>query len=258
MAKLLVAGKELPFTPGLIAFDKDGTLIDVHHYWCLMIKLRADKLATIFNFPANKSDDYIRVLTSAMGVAEDGCHLKPEGPVGIKPRSFIVQTTVNTLQDFAINTNEEVVENIFKTVDQESGENIRPLLKLLPGVKEFLASCNKHNITMAIATTDLTQRAEKALQALEIHNYFSLIIGGDKVSQTKPAPEMGQLILNELNLPPESAIMIGDHQVDIDMGESAGFGASIGVLTGLGGETNGNLKSKYISKDMTELELLDE
>ena len=42
--KLLVGGNLFLDNPQLIMLDKDGTLIDIHHYWASMIRLRAKKI----------------------------------------------------------------------------------------------------------------------------------------------------------------------------------------------------------------------
>lgn len=223
-----------------------------------MIKLRAKKIIELFEIPSEKSQNYFLELTSAMGIDSSGIKLKPEGPVGIKPRQFIVKTTVSCLTKLGIETNEAEIEDIFKQVDQASSKNLATLLKLLPGVLDFLSQCTHAKIEMAIATTDLSDRALKAMQALKIDHHFKMIAGADMVKNTKPAPDLGYLITNHLNIPCASCIMVGDHQVDIDMGFNSNFGASIGVQTGLGGEKDGHLRSDFLIKDFTELELVIE
>ena len=41
MLKISMINREISkVNPEMILFDKDGTLIDIHHYWASMIKLR--------------------------------------------------------------------------------------------------------------------------------------------------------------------------------------------------------------------------
>jgi len=56
------------------------------------------------------------------------------------------------------------------------------------------------------------------------------------VSNTKPNPEMVNLILSKLNMPRDKTIMVGDAMFDVKLGVNAGLKASIGVLTGLASE----------------------
>ena len=63
----------------MVIFDKDGTLIDVHHYWCSMIEFRADFFVNSVNISDKQKlhDD----LVKAMGINLKTKKMKPEGPV---------------------------------------------------------------------------------------------------------------------------------------------------------------------------------
>src|SRR3989344_2511413 len=73
-----------------VLFDKDGTLVDIHHYWTSIIRLRAEKLS--HKFESNASS-----LMEAMGIDTLTNRMKPEGPVGVKPRAFIVGVVAGLL-----------------------------------------------------------------------------------------------------------------------------------------------------------------
>ena len=68
---------------------------------------------------------------------------------------------------------------------------------------------------------------------IQLNHYFAEIIGGDLVEHTKPAPDLAELALGYVNCEADSAVVIGDHPVDVLMGYNAAIDSNIGVLTGL-------------------------
>jgi len=168
-----------------------------------------------------------------MGVDIQSGKMNPNGPVGVKPRSFVVHVAADVVRNAGCYISDDDMENMFLEVDADTSKNMLPLLKLLPGVKELLMKLKCSNIYAVIVSTDITSRARKAMQVLEIEEYFSEIIGGDLVENTKPASDLAEIALDKVGCMASSAIVIGDHPVDILMGKNAGIDVNIGVLTGL-------------------------
>ena len=71
------------------------------------------------------------------------------------------------------------------------------------------------------------------METLKLDKYFTKIIGEDLVNNSKPEPDAAKLALSDINCEARSVVVIGDHPVDIKMGESINAGLNIGVLTGL-------------------------
>lgn len=228
MPQLLHKGNKVMDDIRLIIFDKDGTLIDIHHYWASIIQLRAKEFA--------KEDSLYHELIEAMGVDTKTLKMKPEGPVGIKPRAFIRQVVQDVLLKHGIKKEDAEIEAVFKLVDEKTKTDLKPYLKLIPGAVEFLQLAKNSNTLMAIATTDLTERANLAFQALELSDFFSDVVGADRVKASKPDAEIGLLIMKNLGVKPENCIVVGDHPVDIHLGQNCGTKTNIAVLTGLGKE----------------------
>ena len=84
MSNLLVDGEILLDNIKVVIFDKDGTLIDIHHYWSSMIKIRAS-LVALKCFNNNGKDRIQNHLIDIMGVNLETYKMKPDGPVGVKP-----------------------------------------------------------------------------------------------------------------------------------------------------------------------------
>jgi phosphoglycolate phosphatase len=232
MSSLSINGKVVSLNIEAVIFDKDGTLIDVHHYWSSMIKMRAALIVKKW-FPDVDSVKIQDDLIDAMGVDLTSGKIKPNGPVGIKPRFFIVDVAAQIVRLNKKNISNDEIEDIFLQVDQETSDNILPLLKLLPCVMQLLNDLHRCGVTIMLATTDITSRARMAMKALGIEHFFSEIIGGDAVKSTKPSPDLASIVIERCNVDKHKTVVIGDHPVDVQMGISAETCYNIGVLTGL-------------------------
>jgi len=229
MSSLLINKQPVLSNIEMVIFDKDGTLIDVHHYWSSMLKIRAQLIVDKYGLGEKVGNK----LMDAMGIDMATGKIKVDGPVGIKPRSFIAGVSIEVLGANHVDASYEEIEDIFLEVDKQTSHNISPLLGLLPGVEGLLENLKQCGVATALATTDMTMRARLAMRALNIEHFFCDIIGGDAVSQTKPAPELALNIVEKMGVNLDGVVVIGDHPVDIKMGNSANVGCNIGVLTGL-------------------------
>ncbi len=239
----------------LILFDKDGTLIDIDHYWGIMLKHRSELIANTYfdNFPDQRQ---IRNrLIDAMGMDLVTGRIKPHGPVGIKARTFIVSVVADIIRSYSIEIEDKNIEALFKKVDRLTSEKIRPMLKLLPGVKTFLEACKKTEVVLAIVTTDKTERAGAAVDALALTRYFDYIVGGDQVRNVKPSGDAAEFVLQATGIDRNKAVVIGDHMVDVLMGIDAGVNCNIGVLTGLGDRKGLGQLTPWVISSFEELSL---
>ena len=234
---LLVCGdKTVLADPDLVLFDKDGTLIDIHHYWVSMIRLRARRIREMLFFDRTDGEKAQAYIEHAMGIDPRSGRIRPEGPVGVKPRHFNVGVTKRALTELEVDVTEERVESLFAEVDVMTGDDLLPLLRVLPGVVPLLEALDRKGVVMGVVSTDITSRAEKAMKVLGLLGYFRFVLGGDAVAQSKPAPDLVEEALRRGGFARARTVVIGDHPVDIQMAIAANVGASIGVLTGLSEE----------------------
>jgi len=255
MTQLIANDQVLLESPELVLFDKDGTLVDIHHYWVSMIRLRADLISQRLFSGEEVRENVNQSLISAMGVNLETGRMMPEGPVGVKPRSEIVNVAVQAVNLLGAKTDALSMESMFKEIDQSSATNMRPLLKILPGVVDILDSLSKQGIPVAIVTTDLTERAEKAMDAIGLLHFFIDIVGGDAVKKTKPFPDLAEYVISKHNCSPDNVVVIGDHPVDIQMGQTAGVRTNIGVLTGLSDSAAFNHLDCTTVQDLTKIQV---
>ena len=257
---LVVGGQEALRTPHLIMLDKDGTLIDIHHYWTSMIRLRAAKIIETWFSGAEPSESQRieALLVERMGVGADG-RMKPDGPVGVQPRSAIARIVAETVGDSGMDVTPQAIEvEIFTAIDDQTEADLMPLLRLLPNVVEFLTRCHERGIRLAVVTTDVTRRAESALKVLGLRHLFDHVVGGDKVANSKPAPDLATQVLDMTGIAAENAAVIGDHPVDIHMGINSGIPCNIAVLTGISDREKFRGLPCWIVDSLEQLEVRDQ
>jgi len=235
----------------LVIFDKDGTMVDLYHYWGAMIEHRAALICK--NLGLNNADQ--QELISRMGVDKKNERLKPEGPVGLKKREIVMQAAVDYLNQKGIKKARDLCFDIFNQVDLMTANDISPVVRPLEGLFELVDTLKNKGCKIAIATTDKTERADLAMRALKLDKSIDFVVGADMVTKTKPDPESIEAILNKLKIENESAVMIGDAFTDVQMGINARLKASIGVCSGL--TESGELRriTPYVIENISKIKV---
>lgn len=258
MTALVCNGRIALVEPQLVLFDKDGTLIDIHHYWASMIRLRAQRLCNTLFQSRFDGDEAQAHIEAAMGIDRASGRIRPEGPVGVKPRPFNVEVTRKALLGLGVDATADQVESVFAEVDAATGNDLLPLLRLLPGVRTLLEALHQSGILMGIVSTDITERAAKAMHVLGLSGYFDFVLGGDAVARSKPAPDLVDAALGRRGeFERQRTVVVGDHPVDIQMGSAARVGANIGVLTGLSDRQAFAGLDCIVADDLTALRIVE-
>jgi HAD superfamily hydrolase (TIGR01509 family) len=94
---------------------------------------------------------------------------------------------------------------------------------LKTGVKEVLTHLNSINLPIAVATSTSTEPAKKKLKMAGIFNHFDVVIGGDQVTHSKPAPDIFLKAAAELNCEPSKCIAFEDSPNGVKSAVSAGM-----------------------------------
>ena len=170
-----------------------------------------------------------------MGIDLESKRMKAEGPVGIKPRGFIIDVVLDIMKKYEHDYTKEMVVNVFKEVDIYSKTQLKKIVKALPDVERVLKELNDRGVKIGIATTDLTERAVLAMESLELDEYFDEIVGADLVENAKPSADLVLYFLKKYNLNKREVIVIGDSMADLGMAKSA-LCQFIAVKTGLHNE----------------------
>ncbi|TCB32303.1 HAD family hydrolase [Acinetobacter sp. ANC 4910] len=92
---------------------------------------------------------------------------------------------------------------------------------LFMGMSPLLAELEQHNIPWGIVTNKPRGLSESLLAALNLTERCAVLVCPEDVSKTKPDPEPMYLAAQQLQLPAEQCIYVGDHPRDIDAGRHA-------------------------------------
>ena len=90
-----------------------------------------------------------------------------------------------------------------------------------PGVIETLAELNRSGYRMAIASSRNRHSLCEYVEQFHIADYFSMLVGGDDVSEGKPSPVPVLKILDACGWEAAETITVGDAPVDVLMGRAA-------------------------------------
>jgi len=181
-----------------VCFDLDGTLIDSRDTILESTKSALDKLNIGYNIP-------IDVFTNMIG----------------KHFVDIFDTLKIDVKDF------ELFISIYKALYFDFID----LSVLYPGVEETLNYLTRKQIKVSLLTTKVQEQAEKIINHFNLRSSFDFLMGRRNGMAHKPSPEPLLHICKELKVEPAETIIVGDTELDIQSGKSAGS-KTCGVLFG--------------------------
>lgn len=183
----------------LIIFDWDGTLID-----------SAGKIINCMQMAAN--DVELPQLTADEVKNIIGLGL-PEA----------IRTLYPGIDDASVQLLRETYSNHFVREDQVPCE-------FFPSVMPTLQALRDDGHALAVATGKSRKGLNRVLANLQLEGFFDSTRCADE-TQSKPHPLMLQEILQELDVHPDDAVMVGDTEYDLAMASNAGV-RSIAVTYG--------------------------
>ncbi len=159
--------------------------------------------------------------------------------------STIYKATIKTLEDFNIPpafSEEEFNSRIghhFKDIFDDFNMDISDLeyfidvyksyyfnyideSKFYPNALETIKTLCDNKILVSILTTKAQDQADKIVDHFGIRNLFSIVMGRKDGIKIKPAPDALLHICNDLKIPPANTMMVGDSELDVKCGNSAG------------------------------------
>jgi phosphoglycolate phosphatase len=173
----------------LLIFDLDGTLVDSRQDLAAAV----NQTLAFFNLPPLSTEMVVKYVG-------DG---------------------VNKLLERSLADPEPArVEEAVKIFREYYSQHLLDHSDLYPGVRQALSRLVGRQ--MAVVTNKPTEFSERILQGLGVREFFSLVLGGDAVSEMKPSPAPIVEVLERLEINKDAAVMIGDSRGDIVAGREAG------------------------------------
>ena len=154
-------------------------------------------------------------------------------------KNGVAQFTLETFLNYVGTSNEKVAtdfifsDKIAKSVaglireKQALYLEFIPEIRLCDGVREILTRYHKNKV-LAVASSSYRLEIMAILQANELAEYFSEVIGGDMVEKKKPDPEIYLKVQSLLDVAPDECIAFEDSASGLIAAKNAGmYGVAI-------------------------------
>lgn len=90
------------------------------------------------------------------------------------------------------------------------------------GIEKFFQYIKEQNIKIALATSTMEKIAVSYLKETDLYKYFDVIVCGDMIQNSKPAPDIYLEACKRLDIKPQEAVVFEDSRNGIWSGYSAG------------------------------------
>lgn len=145
---------------------------------------------------------------------------------------------------------EELWEAGYRLFIQHYREHLSAQTTLYPGVKTGLQLLRTLQLPLAVITNKSERLAIPLLQKLGISDEFSLILGGDSLSEKKPSGLPLIHACEIFNIKPQELGMVGDSTNDVLAARSAG---SCAIVVSYGYQEPATLEADLMIDDITHL-----
>lgn len=102
-------------------------------------------------------------------------------------------------------------------------DNLHESLDLAEGIRAWLEQAAESGRRLAVASSSPRDWLIRHLGPAEVLDQFEVLAGGDEVGGHKPAPDVYELALRRLGLPPTSAVAVEDTAHGVDAAHAAGL-----------------------------------
>jgi HAD superfamily hydrolase (TIGR01509 family) len=202
-----------------VAFDKDGTLIDLDAAWGPAARAWVETAAT-------GDVGLMEDLAGALGLDLETGHLMIGGIFAVGTVHQLYEKTLAVLSGHGVDDVEsESAASAARTTSAIAGEagNLVPLGDVAGTFRVLHAA----GVQLAIVSSDNRNAIDAAIEALGIASLLDAVVSGDEGLAPKPAPDALSEAARRMGVEPARMLYVGDSWVDAAAGEAAGVAGTV-------------------------------
>lgn len=205
------AGKAT-FDIDVIAFDKDGTLVDLNAYWL-------DPSRRWVEVAAGGVPELREELALSLGLESD--RLRPDSPLAAGTVEQARRLTREVLERRGMDP-DRAHERSQLALEAAAAESATFALRPLGDVPRALHRLSGAGLHLAVITSDDCEPAATALNQLGVSELVSLVLSGDGSLPPKPYGGLIEAVAAHFGTTASRVLMVGDSAVDAQTARSGG------------------------------------
>ncbi len=120
-------------------------------------------------------------------------------------------------EDFPFEKFSEESSVLFHEITEKAGIPVKK------GAEELLEYLSKNRVMLGLASSTRLAAVTQELQAAGLYDYFQVVVGGDLLKNSKPAPDIYLMTCERMGVLPENTYAIEDSYNGIRAAHSAGM-----------------------------------
>jgi HAD superfamily hydrolase (TIGR01509 family) len=162
-------------------------------------------------------------------------------------------------------SNSKVVEDLLPDLSTEDGRDLTDAkeasfreraheLEPLPGLIDFMREAQDRGLSLALVTNAPGKNVEAVLLALQLDDFFDVVVLSDEVGPVKPDPAPYRAALEKLGVVPGEALAFEDSTSGIASAVGAGI-PTVGIASTQAPETLAEAGAFMVAEDFADPEL---
>jgi phosphoglycolate phosphatase len=224
------------FDADLVIFDKDGTLIDFAELWAHYTTSAVEALMGAIEIPGAKAETHAQLradLYAILGYDPSSRRFDTQSPVVTAPLPTLYTLAAGVLYrhgwgwlDAELQVQRAMIPTMNEPLRREMVHATAPLPALFGALRDA-------GVQIAVITSDDRTPTLAALTWLDVAQEVAFVACADDGYPYKPAPEAIWVACQTLGVDLTRTVMVGDSTTDMLMGQRAGVGLRVAVLTGM-------------------------